>query len=625
MALTALDLTLQAAGPGGGATFTLGFWGIVALVTIAAAVAGAVAGWIFHLLTRREADIAGPRGGAGPAEAPPVPVVAGSSPAAGADPLENLFDRAAAAAPDGVLLVRGGLIARISSPGGLLGAQGRTLQGRAFLDVVHTTDLLAVAEALRGGAEGRRPLRRLEFMLAHGSDGPPRHVSARLLAMENGEGGDFVAVLSDVTSSMALANAAAAAARRLTSALERVPSAVLLTAFGELGESVALANRAAAELLAVPPAELAGMPLALLRSRIGARFTAGIALSLFPEPGVEDERRVEVDGEGPRRLVRTVRSLSESDPMRGRLFILRDATAAAAREEELARGVKEARRAWEALDERQEEILLANEGLEKRIADFARFNRELKLIDEMKSNFLANVSHELQTPLVAIKGYTEMILKGRLGPLTDEQEKGLNVALRNADRLIGLIDSLLSFVRTEKDSEPMKVEVFPLRVMVEEVVELLGERALEKNVRLKILFPSGDLAVRADRNRIAQVFINLVTNAIKYNRHNGVVEIEAAKGSRSSARVEVRDTGEGIPREDLDRIFERFYRAPSAGGEGSGLGLAIARDILRLHGCQIRADSEAGKGSKFSFTLPLEARGRLERAPRLAGTEKDEG
>ncbi|HXI03957.1 MAG TPA: HAMP domain-containing sensor histidine kinase, partial [Candidatus Saccharimonadales bacterium] len=308
----------------------------------------------------------------------------------------------------------------------------------------------------------------------------------------------------------------------------------------------------------------------------------------------------------------------------GRLFLVRDITRAAEREEELRRTASDAEKAWHSLEERQEQILLANEGLEKRVSEFARFNRELRVIDEMKSNFMANVSHELQTPLVSIKGYTEMILKGRLGPLTDEQERGLKVALRNVDRLIGLIESLLSFARSEKDAEPLRVEVFSLRSAVDEVAELLREKAAKRHVTVKVQFPSGDLTIRADRNRIVQVFINLVSNAIKYNREGGRVEIEATRGSRAMARVEVRDTGQGIPREALEKVFERFYRGASESGPGTGLGLSITRDILRLHGCQIRVDSEPGKGSVFSFTLPLETRGRSERAPRLAGSEREE-
>lgn len=610
MGIQGIREALQQAVQDGGTVLILDSWGVALLVAL---LAGAAAGWVLYLRSR----VPG-RGPARPAaEAAAKAVEPPREPPAGPpDPLESLFLRAAEGRPDGVILCKEGRVARAASEGTLLGRSPSSLEGLPFLDLVSAEDLLPAAEGLRSGTG----LSDLRFGLRGPAGDGPRHVSARLLRPAGAARGDFVAVLTDTTEVTTLARAASSAARRIRSALEQVPYAVVLTS--EVGDSerVSVANTAAGQLLGRDPAALPGMLLDDLRHQAAAVLPGGTAEALLPAAGLEGDARIQIPGDPPRFLERMARVLEGQ----GRVFIIRDVTALQTREEALRRAEREARNAWTSLDERQEEILMANEGLEKRIADFAELNRELKVIDEMKSNFLANVSHELQTPLVSIKGYTEMILKGRLGPLTEEQERGLRVALRNVDRLIGLIDSLLSFVRTEKDSEPLKVEVFSLRGMTEEVVELLSDRAAAKKIEMQVQFPSGDLLVRADRNRISQVFINLVGNAIKYNRTEGRVEIEAGRSSRTTARVEVRDTGEGIPREELDRIFERFYRASSARGEGSGLGLAIARDILRLHGCQIRADSEPGKGSVFSFTLPLEARGKSERAPRLSGTDREE-
>lgn len=604
MSAMVLRAGLQAGAPGGGATLTLEGWSVFLLLALLAA---AGAGWAFYALSRRRTGGAGGVEPASPSEVAP------------ADPLEVAFSAAAQGTPDGVLLCRGGRIVRAQGRASLLGDDPGSLAGLPFTALAGAEDVLLLAESLRSPAQGDPSLR---FSLCLPRRPSARSVAARILRAPGGRGDDFVAVLSDVTAETAVARAASTVATRVSEALALLPEAVLITAGPKGGESVAHANPAAGTLFGCDPAELKGLTLVELRARAEGALSRSAAPLLFPDEAQVREERIRVEGAIPRNLERTVHGLGGGLP--ARLFIVRDVSASVTREEELRRAAQAAEAAWRSVEERQEQILMANEGLERRISDSARFNRELRAIDEMKSNFLANVSHELQTPLVSIRGYTEMILKGRMGPLTEEQERGLKVALRNVDRLIGLIDSLLSFVRTEKDAEPLRLEVFPLRQLVEEVMELLTDRAAERGVTINLHLPPGDMTIRADRNRIAQVFINLVGNAIKYNRHGGSVDIEASRGSRSTARVEIRDTGVGIVREELDKVFERFYRAASAGGEGSGLGLAITRDILRLHGCQIRADSEPGTGSVFSFTLPLEARGRSERAPRLTGSEREE-
>ncbi|HET6372887.1 MAG TPA: ATP-binding protein, partial [Candidatus Polarisedimenticolia bacterium] len=296
----------------------------------------------------------------------------------------------------------------------------------------------------------------------------------------------------------------------------------------------------------------------------------------------------------------------------GRICLFRDVTARRRAESDLRSFHEEALRAREELEKVEEELRLANEGLEKRMAEMQRLNKDLKALDQMKSNLLANVSHELQTPLVSIKGFTEMILMGRLGGVTQEQEKGLEVALRNINRLIEMINSLLAFARTEGPATALRLETFPLGAVIEETVELMREKASARGITLRVAVPPGDLLVRADRDKITQVFVNLVSNAVRYNKDGGDVSVQAQKGRGDLARVEVRDTGIGIARADLDRIFDRYYQAGQspARSEGTGIGLSIARNILRQHGCVIRVESEEGRGSVFSFTLPLAPKAR---------------
>jgi signal transduction histidine kinase len=164
-----------------------------------------------------------------------------------------------------------------------------------------------------------------------------------------------------------------------------------------------------------------------------------------------------------------------------------------------------------------------------------------------------------------------MILKGRLGSVTPEQERGLQVALRNINRLIGLIENLLAFARTEGPTTTLKLEAFPLEALVNEAIELVAERAAGRGIAIKTQMPPEGLVIRADRDKILQVLLNLLTNAVKYNRDGGEVLVEANSGSKGAARIEVRDSGIGIPREDIDRIFDRYYQAgnhPAPRGEG---------------------------------------------------------
>jgi signal transduction histidine kinase len=601
-----LAAELQAAAPDGGATLTLGSYGLIAL---AALLLVAASGWIFFALLRSRRSSTPAAVAAEPRE----------------DPLESTFRAAEPSLADGVFLCRDGLITRAAgSHAGLLGPDAGRFVGRPLTSLTAAADVLVLSETLHDLTRGAASTLEVGFTFDPGGDLPARDVSAKFVAPPDAPPSSFVAILSDISGPAGMARVASGIAARVEAALALHPDGILVTLHEAGREKVLLATPPLEPILGLSPGWLLGRPLEDLRGRLRDRFREQAIEALLAESPTSVPEIVETGGEEPRLIARTSRSLGPHDGPGGRLLVFRDLTAERARLDELQRAAEEASGAREALERQHDHLLLANEGLERRIADFVRFNREMKVLDEMKSNLLANVSHELQTPLVSIRGYTEMMLKGRLGPTTEEQERGLQVALRSVDRLIALIDGLLAFVRAEKESAPLRIEVFSLKALVEEVLHLIKEQAGEKGIAISTRFPSGDLAVKADRARIAQVFINLLGNAVKYNRDGGSVDVEAARGQRSTARVEIRDTGIGIPRDALDKIFERFYRGGVGDGEGSGLGLAITKDILRLHGCMIRADSEPGKGSTFSFTLPLETRGKPDRSPRLSAPERQE-
>jgi len=249
-----------------------------------------------------------------------------------------------------------------------------------------------------------------------------------------------------------------------------------------------------------------------------------------------------------------------------------------------------------------------NRNLEHRGAELDQLNQELRRLDKMKSDLIGNVSHELQTPLVSIRGYTEMILKERLGPISEEQRKGLRLSLTNIDRLISMIDNLLAFSRTDPSLREVKLSRFTLGSLMEEARSLLHEQIADKQLDVSARIEGGELTIQADRDKILQVFLNVLSNAVKFTGNGGRIEISASPGEAGHATVSIKDDGIGIPRESVERVFERHFQAhaPEGGAAtGSGIGLTIVRDILRLHGCTIRVASEPERGSEFTFTLPL--------------------
>jgi signal transduction histidine kinase len=259
-----------------------------------------------------------------------------------------------------------------------------------------------------------------------------------------------------------------------------------------------------------------------------------------------------------------------------------------------------------------------NRELQQRAGELDQANQALKEIDEKRSRLLAEVTHELQTPLVSIRGFTEMILRQKVGPVTPDQERGLQISLKNIDRLISLIDQLLDFIRAEGDLPELKLSNFRLDELVGDVFDTLRPAAEKRSINLKAAYDGGRPVVRADRGQIHQALTNLVNNAIKFSPQNREVVVEVAPSVRGFAQLIVRDSGPGIPAEHLQRIFDRGHRVPGATAEGSGLGLYITHQILSMHGCSIQASSPEGGGAVFRVTLPLAREGKPLDPPRNA-------
>jgi two-component system phosphate regulon sensor histidine kinase PhoR len=234
---------------------------------------------------------------------------------------------------------------------------------------------------------------------------------------------------------------------------------------------------------------------------------------------------------------------------------------------------------------------------------------EIKRLETMRRDFVANVSHELRTPLTAIRGYAETLLNGALDDPV-RARNFLGVIDRHSERLSRLIDDLLTLSDLELGKSPLKREAVLLESLVDEVVEILGEKAERSGVRLVKHLPAGLPLLLGDSDRLQQVLINLADNAVKYTPRGGTVTIAAevaANGDVPSIVVSVTDTGGGIPSEELPRLTERFYRVDKARSRelgGTGLGLAIVKHIVQAHGGKLHIASTVNVGTTVRFSVP---------------------
>lgn len=238
--------------------------------------------------------------------------------------------------------------------------------------------------------------------------------------------------------------------------------------------------------------------------------------------------------------------------------------------------------------------------------------RELKRIENYRREFIGNVSHELKTPIFTVQGFTETLLDGAL---EDESvnRSFLQKIQRNVGRLENLARDLSAISRIETGQMEMKMAPFNITRLIGEITESLEMKAEEKGVQLQSRVASGLPMARGDRERVRQVIVNLVDNAIKYNDPGGHVEVVARHRPDGEVKVSVVDDGIGVSPEHVARLTERFYRVDKSRSRnqgGTGLGLAIVKHILGAHGRELRVDSIPGSGSTFGFTLPAAERGK---------------
>ena len=249
--------------------------------------------------------------------------------------------------------------------------------------------------------------------------------------------------------------------------------------------------------------------------------------------------------------------------------------------------------------------------LTQKSLELERTNEELKRLDQLKSTFISSISHELRTPLTVIKEFISLMLEGHAGPLTEDQRDYLVIANKNILRLTNLIETLLDFSRIESGKGlKLKFEPTLLVEVVDDASMTLSQQLEEKRITLENRIDPDTPLVLIDRNRMVEVFINLIGNGIKFTPPGGKITIDSRglTEKRDYLKVVVTDTGVGIAPKDLPEIFDRFYqgqRTQTGIIMGTGLGLAITKEIIEGHQGDIHAESKFGGGASFVFTIPV--------------------
>ena len=258
---------------------------------------------------------------------------------------------------------------------------------------------------------------------------------------------------------------------------------------------------------------------------------------------------------------------------------------------------------------RQDDNELNFQELGERVSQFSQKNTtELDAMKEMeiyRKEYIGNVSHELKTPLFSIQGYVETLLDGGVEDLS-VRDKYLERIDKSVERLLNIVNDLDMINQYEMSEISLKIETFDLNLLVKEIIDLLDLETQKNNSKVVLQTSSSQIFVQADKQKISQVLINLISNAVHYANRDKAQIIIKTQGIADKVLIEVRDNGMGIKPENLPRIFERFYRVETSRNRregGSGLGLAIVKHILEAHGENIAAESVYLEGTKFSFFL----------------------
>jgi PAS domain S-box-containing protein len=248
----------------------------------------------------------------------------------------------------------------------------------------------------------------------------------------------------------------------------------------------------------------------------------------------------------------------------------------------------------------------AEEGCQEALKELQRMNAELKTLDQLKDHFLSNVSHELKTPMISVMGYMGMILKGKVGTLNEKQKTFLETSYKNLLKLSKNIDDLLDLAEMGIKKKTFTVQAVNLSKVIEFSCSTIEPLAKEYQIHVDAQFPPEPVILLGVEDKLNQLFDNLLTNAIKYNREKGRIHVTLYQDPEA-AYVRIADTGIGISHNALKDVFKRHFREetkPLGNIKGLGIGLSLVQEIVKLHNGEIDLESEAERGTTFTVMLP---------------------
>jgi PAS domain S-box-containing protein len=443
-------------------------------------------------------------------------------------------------------------------------------------------------------------------MLLRRKDGDLILVEVRLAPWQDphGETQGTLAILEDVTARQAMERQVLAlkeqeqetrvvmkSERRFRELLEAAPDAII-----EIDENgvIVLLNRVTEQMFGYPRQDLLGQPVEVLipeaqrAAHVHHRAhywkhpqTRGMGTGL----SLEGRRR-----DGSRFPVEISLSPVDSDDGFRVTAVIRDTTERKVAEDRI-RAIQ---------DKYNRALAETNRALEARNAEVERANR-------LKSEFLASMSHELRTPLHTIIGFSELLSEQLEGSLNEKQQRFIDHIHRDSLHLLELINDVLDLSKIEAGRLELRREAFDIAGAIEEVLQSVRRQAETKSLSIET-HVAADAAILADKVRFKQILLNLLSNAVKFTPDRGTIGVEA-RISQGCFEISVRDTGVGIPAEEHQTVFDKFYQVGNTTKgvrEGTGLGLAITRHLVAEHGGRIWVESEVGKGSRFTFTIPIE-------------------